>query len=252
MSADKYGSSELDDTIESGSKTKFVAVAKAEPAPIRLWEDLYDEITSTVSLWVVVPLILLIEYGITAPLRVIHPDHALHMVTFCAGCGLNSLTAWSALNESDITCISDSILSEIGESFQGFIQNYLATMLGHVCTVYALLASQDADVRKIIGVRESLHIFAYVILIADISLEVYFLSFIQLSDPNSLKLDTYAGCNSSKVLEITNHKIYLQEFADEVLVTRLLVAAVVTILYVMKSKPTDEEKEDNEDKEKGI
>lgn len=252
MSADKYGSSELDETIESGEKTKMVAVSKAEPAPIRLWEDLYDDITSTISLWVVVPLILLIEYGITAPLRVVHPDHALHMVSFCAGCGVNSLTAWSALNKGDITCISDSILSEVGESFQGFIQNYLATMLGHICTVYALMASQDADVRKVIGMRESLHIFAYVILIADISLEVYLLNFIQLSDPNSLKLDTYTGCNSSEVSEITAHKIYLQDFADEVLVIRLIVAAFVTILYVMKSRPTDEEKEGNEDKEKGI
>jgi hypothetical protein len=43
MSADKYGSSELDETIESGGKTKMVAVSKAEPAPIRLWADLYDD-----------------------------------------------------------------------------------------------------------------------------------------------------------------------------------------------------------------
>jgi hypothetical protein len=251
MSAEKYETSDLDGTIESGSRQKSLAVAKAEPTP-GFWEDLYDDITSTASLWVVVPLVLLIEYGITVPLGVVHPDHELHMVTFCTGCNADSDTAWGALAVSDITCISDAILSVIGESFQGFVQNYLATMLGHICTVYALMAAQDADVRKTIGKRETLHIFAYAVLIIDMIVEVYLLNVIQLSDPDSLSMDgEYAGCNSDEVIEITDHKTELENFAQTVLIIRMVVAAFVTIIYVIKSTPTDEEKEEVEDKKKG-
>ncbi len=204
------------------------------------------------TLWILIPLVLLIEVGVTLPLNVVHPDHELHINTICSGCNIDSQTLWSALNVDDVTCISDTILMEIGESFQGFVQNYLATMLGHVLTVYALINAQDGDVHHKIGAKEKMHMLAYGILIIDMIVEIFLLQLIKNTDPNSLKLDEYTSCNSKTVEEIEVHKKDLIGFAKIVLWLRLAVAFVVTFIYVVKSNPSSDagEEEDAKDKDK--
>jgi hypothetical protein len=142
------------------------------------------------TLWILIPLLILIEISITLPLENVHPDHELNIIYFCSGCNLNSGTLISSLNTADYSCIEASILGMIGESFEGFMNNYLSSLLGHILTVYALINTQDSTIHSNVGTKEMLHIVAYVLLFIDMVLELEFLREIALTDPDNLTLDS--------------------------------------------------------------
>jgi len=203
------------------------------------------------TLWVLVPLVTLIEIAITLPLSTVHPDHPLHMAYYCTGCNTDVDTLVSALNDSEISCVSDAILLDIGESFQGFIQNYLATMLGHVLTVYALINTQDQSLSAKFGTKELLHILAYTLMLFDIIFEIAFLEEIELTDPSAMDISGYNSCDDTEVVEVTEHKEELVKFSYFVLSVRVLVAFFVVIIYVVKADVThDDDDSDDEDDDK--
>ena len=181
------------------------------------------------------------RYAITLPLGVVHPDHPLHIVSCCTNCGFAEDAAWSTLGASGEKCVEDTILTTIGESFQGFVNNYMATLLGHICTVFALLNAQDGNISPKVGMKEKLHMLGYTIIIIDMIVEVMYLASVRNTDPNRLNLDEYPLCNATEIKEITSHKKDLLEFAEYVMIIRLSVAALVTIIYIIKAEVTADE-----------
>jgi len=201
------------------------------------------------TLWILIPLVALIEVAITLPLATVHPDHKLHLAYYCTGCNTNVDTLYSALVTSEKSCISDAILMDIGESYQGFIQNYLATMLGHVLTVYALINTQDQSLSATMGTKEMLHILAYGLLLLDIIFEIWFLEEIEMTDPTGISLSSYTACDDTVVSEVENHKTALVEFAYYVLTFRVVVSFFVVFIYVIKADVRfDDESDDEVDK----
>jgi hypothetical protein len=199
--------------------------------------DIWKKISAgTKTLWILVPLIVLFEICMTLPLGIVSPDHPMHIVTYCAPCGINNGALWSTLTKSDERCIQDGILTTLGDSFQGFINNYLATMLGHIFTVYALINAQDASISDKIGIKEKLHFSAYLIIILDIIFELYLLHTIEMSDPDTLSIKEYNKCGNMIVKEITSYKENLEIFAWIVLWIRICIGLTVTIIYVIKSE----------------
>jgi len=200
------------------------------------------------TLWILIPLVGLIEVAITLPLATVHPDHELHLAYYCTGCNTNVDTLYSALVPSEKSCISDAILMDIGESYQGFVQNYLATMIGHILTVYALINTQDQSLSATIGTKEILHIFAYSILLLDIIFEIAFLKEIEMTDPSGISLAGYNSCDGTVVSEVEDHKEQLIRFAYFVLACRVVVSLVVVSIYVVKA---DVHQFDDDDDDEG-
>jgi len=105
---------------------------------------------------------------------------------------------------SEVLCTADAILTAVGDSFYAFINSYLATMLRHICTVYALINAQDANIYDV-GIRKGLHFTAYVIMVIDLCAELLLLHTTELADSDSMKIDTSSSCGTQLVGDITDH-----------------------------------------------
>jgi uncharacterized membrane protein len=116
-------------------------------------------------------------------------------------------------------------------------------MLGHIFTVYALINAQDSSITSKFGLKEKLHFFAYVIIMLDVIVELFLLHSITLSDPTTMKFTEYILCDDTPVKEITEYKESLVKFALIVIWIRVCIALVVSVIYVIKSEVTHDEKE---------
>jgi hypothetical protein len=187
------------------------------------------------TLWILIPLIVLIEVAMSLGLLIIPPDHPIDMVYFCAGCNIDADVSFASLaTSSAMACIEDSILLVIGESFQTFQSNYLATMIGHLLTVYALVASHDASLpRASKHWSARLHFVSYILLIADFSVEMSFLSNVSHADPDDLDLHLYFGCDATPEREIGNLKEDLEVVALHVIIFRTVVGVTTPCLLCL-------------------
>lgn len=192
------------------------------------------------TLWVIVPLIILIEIAITMPLATVYPDHPMRMAYFCTACSLDGGDLLADISEATESCIIDQILLVFGEMFQGFSINYLATMIGHIMVTYALMAAQDTSVSNLPGGRrEILHRLAYFLLIIDMIIEIVFLQNAELADPSSLSLDGYTECGTEYETEIITLKNYLINVAFWVLIIRTVFGALIALIYCYKAPVED-------------
>ena len=192
------------------------------------------------TLWVVIPLIILIEIAMTLPLATVYPDHPMRMAYFCTACSLNGGDDIKTISDATRSCVVDNILLVIGEMFQGFIINYLATMIGHLMVTYALMASQDSTVSGLAGGRrEVLHRVAYFLLMVDMIVEVVFLNRAEVADPESISLDGYTECGTEYEAEIVRLKEYLVNVAFWVLIIRTVFGGLIATVYVYKAQVED-------------
>ena len=189
------------------------------------------------TLWVIVPLIILVEIALTLPLATVYPDHPMRMAYFCTACSLDGGDLFADLSDATKSCIVDQILLVIGEMFQGFVINYLATMIGHVTVTYSLIATQDMSISSLAGGRrELLHRFAYFLVIVDMIIEVILLERAEMADPSSVSLDAYTECGTEYEDEIVSLKEYLVDSAFWVLIIRTVFGALIAVVYVYKGK----------------
>ena len=174
------------------------------------------------SLLVIVPLIVLIEVAMNYNMLTIPPgkpfnfipiqfrylsshftfvnlifslvDHPVHISTYCAQCGIDVGTAFHAISDDENVkkavgaCMEDGILGLVGEAFTVFNGNYMATLLGHILTTYALLMSLDADIMsaEVKSLSNILHGFGYVLLLVDVIVEFIILMEVASHDPNTI------------------------------------------------------------------
>lgn len=245
-----------------------VELVSAEPAteeedspthesPLTVWGRIvkdWGDLRINKTLFVILPLIILIELVLNLSMDIIPPDHDVHVSTYCATCGFNvgdnfSVFAVGATTEylkSVASCMEDAMLLLIGEAFQAFNTNYVATLLGHILTVYALMASLDGSLTpKSLNLRSILHGTAYALLLIDVAVEFGFLYYIDSKDPTEIDvMNAYDACDDTVVSEIIDVKDMLVEFAIEMAIWRTCVAAVVTIIYIIEVQTVDEDEED--------
>mgnify|MGYP007047416465 CR=1 FL=1 len=93
------------------SEVKY-ATAESEMKEYTFFQNIS---AATKTLWVLIPLVLLIEVAMSLPLGIVSPDHPNHIVTYATGCGIASGSTWTSLSDEDVMCIMDSILSVIGK-----------------------------------------------------------------------------------------------------------------------------------------
>ena len=230
------------------------------------WERIKDDwrnLRINKTLFIVLPLIIIIELALNLSMDIIPPDHDVHIATYCATCGLTVGVSFSTFvpgATSDelrayAACMEDAMLLLIGEAFQTFNVNYTATLLGHILTVYALIASLDGSLTpKLCNLRSLLHGLAYTLLLVDILAELILLFYIDAHDPDSIDvMQTYTACDATVVKEIIDVKNFLVEYAIAMIVWRTTIAAVVTLIYIIEVEYTgddadvdDEEQEDQQ------
>ncbi len=192
------------------------------------------------SMYYVVPIIVVIEVAITLPSTNVNPDHPLHLVSFCANCNIIADTVLSTLSDHEVECISDGILSEIGDMMRDYFLNYIGSMVGHILIIYALIQSKDSDFisnnKETAQKSKRLHQIAYGILFADIVTEIVALESLQVLDPSSftksLEDGTYTSCDDSNIDEVDIIKADLTYVAFVILVFRVCVAIICSVLYV--------------------
>jgi hypothetical protein len=232
--------------LEKGAVANKAHKNKLPPPPTeykranRIWWGKSKVGRAAGTLWVVVPLIVLVEVAISLPLGTVSPDHPPRMAYYCTCCSLDSGDTLVGIAEDLESCIVDNILLMVGEMFQGFTINYLATMIGHIMVTYALMASQDTTVSILPGGRrEMLHRAAYILLIIDMIIEIIMLEQAESADPSTLTLDGYTECGTESETEVEELKTYLVGVAWWVLVIRTIFGGLIAIIYVYKAPVED-------------
>ncbi len=207
------------------------------------------------SLLYVVPIIVVIEVAITLPSTNVNPDHPLHMVSFCTNCNLLAGTLMSTLDDNALSCISDGVLSEVGDMLRDYFLNYIGSMVGHILIIYALIQSKDGDfidgTHAKFKYSKKLHKIAYLILFSDIITEIAIIEGLDLVDPTSfikrLKDGEYDTCDDADITQVSDLKLLLTDVAFTILVFRVCVAICCSLLYVYI--PLVEVREEGEGKE---
>ena len=144
-----------EDNVKIKSKVKPMDIENEKEKEIKYisisnFFDLLKGIRTSKTLWLLLPFMVMIEIALNVTMLVVPPDHDVHFARYCAMCGINpgeniqNFFTTNGYSPDEIeawkSCISDEVLQTSGESFQAFTLNYLATLLGHILTVYALLA----------------------------------------------------------------------------------------------------------------
>ena len=162
------------------------------------------------------------------------------MVSFCANCNINADTLIASLASNAKECISDGVLTEIGDMVRDYYLNYIGSMIGHILIIYSLIQSKDSDfidkTKESLQRSKRLHQIAYAILFADIVTEIATLEGVRTKDPSSfmsaLSDGDHVYCDNKPIDEVDELKLILEEVAYSILVFRVCVAIVCSVLYV--------------------
>lgn len=139
--------------------------------------------------------------------------------------------------------MEDGILGLVGDAFTVFNGNYMATLLGHILTTYALLASLDADMvgNDSMSRANVLHASGYVLLLVDVVVEFALLIEVASHDPNTIDVmqeGNYVACDNTLVVETKEAKKILLFAAWEMIIWRAIVAVIISLIYIVNmSKP---------------
>lgn len=193
------------------------------------------------TLWLLLPFMVMVEIALNISMLVVPPDHDVHFARYCAMCGIDPGTniqdffTTNSYTSDEIkawnSCIADEVLTTSGESFQAFTLNYLATLLGHILTIYALLAATDSVLTDVDDIEGTvIQTFGYLVLLADIIVEVVVLGGIELKDTEHF--DRHEVCDHVVVHSIHQHKKDLLAAGFFVMTFRVCVSAVVTLCYI--------------------
>ena len=150
--------------------------------------------------------------------------------------------------------MEDGILGLVGEAFQVFNANYMATLLGHIVTTYALLAALDADMGlDSFSLPNILHAAGYSLLLVDVIIEFAILIEVASHDPKTIDVmrgGNYNACNMDLVVETEEVKELLVAAAFKMIIWRAVVAIIISLIYIINMTPSIEENE-NQDEERG-
>ena len=145
--------------------------------------------------------------------------------------------------------MEDGILGLVGDAFTTFNANYMATLLGHILTTYALLAALDGEMGlETMSPSNVLHAFGYTLLLIDVVIEFLLLMEVASHDPERIDVmrdGNYNSCDDTMVKETEEAKDLLVFAAFEMIIWRAIIAVIISLIYIINVTPSVEEEEEN-------
>ena len=153
-----------------------------------------------------------------------------------------------------MSCIADGVLGVMGVSYQAFVQQFIATLIGHVLLLYAMIAAHDAmvafDWHNFYSYSQTL---GYSVLCTDVLLEIMIMLEIELPKPREImESNRYRGCSADFVTQIDDNVDTLEEIGVFMIYFRMASGVLVTMLYILGHpvKPAERELQAKRDAEK--